>query len=126
MNTDEKEIKKQESPWSFRPDDDIRALLSFAKSRTRMSTSELVNAALRKCGSECLDSYFEGAAKGREDFNVLRETLPAISSAAAAPTKQTEKPSVLNALEDAALRSKREAAAPTVKVSRQKPAAPSK
>lgn len=55
--------------------------------------------------------------------STLNETA---SSTAAEPPKPSAKPSLSDSLKAAASRSKREAAAPTVKVSRQKPAAPSK
>ncbi len=69
MKTGEREMKKQESPWSFRPDDDVREMLEFAKSRTRMTTAEMVNKALRKCGAECLDEYFAAATSGQHEFS---------------------------------------------------------
>lgn len=68
MGIAKNKTKKQESPWSFRPDDDVRELLDFAKHRTGMTTSELVNEAVKKCGAAVLDEYFERLAGGRGEF----------------------------------------------------------
>ena len=46
----------------------MRELLEFAKAKTGMTTSELVNSALKRCGAIALDEYFERVSAGRGEF----------------------------------------------------------
>jgi len=98
--------KKQESPWSFRPDEDVKKLLLEAEEATGMDKTALINRALRTCGEKAIREIFAERREREQNWIQARaeEARPAsfglddaISAAASAGCAASVKVSKLTA-----------------------------